>query len=81
MATKAYKEIASIIDNGAKLEAREHQAWNGAKCRRAYTVEIDGEAFEVTANTWAKIDRNYRVDTVKAVEKGRSRFVYSEIHA
>jgi len=81
MATKTYKQIANIIESGEKLNAREKQAWNKGQCRFQYTVEIDGETFEVKAASWNKLNKEFNVKTVKSNELGNNRFIYCEISA
>lgn len=73
------KQIAKAIAGGSKVVAREAKTWTNHDWKNTYTVDVDGERFEVTTASWNKMMRENDFHQVRVSECGATRVIISEI--
>lgn len=82
---KTFKQIAKEIESGKTINAREVQTHGYYKVRYHYSIEIDGERYEVSTVSWNKMQKAFNAKRTFGEEvsfsKGTVRTIGYEISA
>lgn len=70
MTMMTYKQIAEALESGKAIKTTCNEWKEGRGYKHSYTVKVDGERFDVSAQSWGKLRKDLRAGRIEYVGVG-----------